>query len=65
MIGELLNCNVCVMPSFIETYCLAFAEAMMVGVPVVVSFAGAMPELAEHNKEAMFYNPLDHITCAA
>jgi len=36
MIGELLNCNVCVVPSFIETYCLAFAEAMMVGVPVVV-----------------------------
>jgi len=65
MISELLNCNVCVVPSFIETYCLAFAEAMMVGVPVVVSFAGAMPELAEHNKEAMFYNPLDHVTCAA
>jgi glycosyltransferase involved in cell wall biosynthesis len=65
IINELLNCNVCVVPSFIETYCLAFAEAMMVGVPVVVSFAGAMPELAEHNKEAMFYNPLDHVTCAA
>jgi len=65
MISELLNCNVCVVPSFIETYCLAFAEAMMVGVPVVVSFAGAMPELAEHNKEAMFYNPLDHVTFAA
>jgi len=65
IIGELTNCNVCVVPSFIETYCLAFAEAMMVGVPVVVSFAGAMPELAEHNKEAMFYNPLDHVTCAA
>lgn len=65
MISELLNSNVCVVSSFIETYCLAFAEAMMVGVPVVVSFAGAMPELAEHNKEAMFYNPLDHVTCAA
>jgi glycosyltransferase involved in cell wall biosynthesis len=65
MIGELLNCNVCVVPSFIETYCLAFAEAMMVGVPVVVSYAGAMPELGEHNKEAMFYNSLDHVTCAA
>ena len=24
-----------------------------------------MPELAEHNKEAMFYNPLDHVTCAS
>jgi len=65
MVDELLNCNVCVVPSFIETYCLAFAEAMIVGVPVVVSYAGAMPELAEHNKEAMFYNPLDHVTCAA
>jgi glycosyltransferase involved in cell wall biosynthesis len=64
IIEELLNCNVFVMPSFIETYCLAFAEAMIIGTPVVVSFAGAMPELAEHGKEALFYNPNDVGICA-
>ena len=65
IISNMQNCNVCVVPSFIETYCLAFAEAMMAGVPTVVSFTGAMPELAEHQKSALFYNPLDYRTCAA
>ncbi len=65
IIEKLYECNVCVIPSFIETYCLAFAEAMMVGVPTVVSYAGAMPELAEDKKEALFYNSLDHVDCAS
>lgn len=61
---ELRNANVCVIPSFIETYCLAFAESMMVGTPTVASFAGAMPELAEQGKECLFYNSMDFQTCA-
>lgn len=65
MISELTNCSVCVVPSFVETYCLAFVEAMIVGAPTVVSYAGAMPELAEHRKEALFYNSFDYVTCAA
>lgn len=64
IVNELYNCNVCVIPSFVETYCLAFAESMAVGVPTVVSFAGAMPELAENMKEAIFYNSLDHCNAA-
>lgn len=65
LIEELLQSNVCVVPSFVESYCLALAEAMIVGVPTVASYAGAMPELAEHRKEALFYNSLDSVTCAA
>lgn len=65
IIDELLQADVCVVPSFVETYCLAFAEAMIVGTPVVVSYAGAMPELANHKHEALFYNSLDHVDCAA
>lgn len=64
IINELYNCNVCVIPSFVETYCLAFAESMAVGVPTVVSFAGAMPELAVNMKEAIFYSPLDYNNAA-
>lgn len=64
IIKELQQCSVCVIPSFIETYCLAFAEAMIVGVPTVVSYAGAMPGLAEHKKEALFYNSIDYYTMA-
>ena len=49
---------------FIETYCLSFAEAMIVGVPTVTSFTGAMPELARHGEESLFYNSIDYQTCA-
>jgi glycosyltransferase involved in cell wall biosynthesis len=65
IIGHLQSCSVCVIPSFVESYCVALAEAMITGAPTVVSFAGAMPELGEHNKSLMFYNSLDHRTCAS
>lgn len=65
LIEQLQNCHVCVVPSFVETYCLAFAEAMMVGTPTVVSYAGAMPELAQHGKEALFYNSADYRLAAS
>jgi len=64
IIKRLQECNVCVIPSFIETYCLAFAEAMIIGTPTVTSYTGAMPELAEHKKETLFYNSIDHYTAA-
>ena len=65
IITHLQEANACVIPSFIETYCLAFAESMIVGTPTIASFAGAMPELAENGKEALFYNSVDYYTCAA
>ena len=65
IITHLQEANVCVIPSFIETYCLALAESMIVGTPTIASFAGAMPELAENGKEALFYNSVDYYTCAA
>lgn len=64
IIEQLQNSNVCVIPSFIETYCLAFAESMIVGTPTIASFAGAMPELAENGREALFYNSVDYYACA-
>lgn len=64
IIAHLQEANACVIPSFIETYCLAFAESMIVGTPTIASFAGAMPELAENGKEALFYNSVDYYTCA-
>lgn len=62
--SELLKTNVCVVPSFIESYCVALDEALTLGVPSVVSFTGAMPELAAHNISALFYSPMDVIDCA-
>lgn len=64
IVKELQQCNVCVIPSFVETYCLAFAESMIVGTPTIASYAGAMPELGDHKKECLFYNPSDFHMCA-
>ena len=65
LVQELRNANACIISSFIETYCLAFAESMMVGCPTICSSAGAMPELADHEEEALFYTSLDHVQAAA
>lgn len=65
IIEELLSANVCVIPSFIESYCLGLAEAMMIGTPCVVSYAGAMPCIAKWGEEALFYNSQDYATAAA
>lgn len=65
IIRQLQECSVCIIPSFIETYCLALAESMIVGVPTVISYTGAMPEQAINEQEALFYNSLDYISAAA
>lgn len=65
IIKELLSSSVCVIPSFIETYCLALAESLILGVPTVISFAGAMPELADNMHDALFYNSNDYRMCAS
>jgi len=53
-----------VIPSFVETYSLVMAEAMVVGVPVVASYAGAMPELARDGESALFFPSGDETACA-
>lgn len=62
--SELLKSNLCIIPSFIESYCVALDEALTLGVPTVVSFTGAMPELATHEFSALFYSSIDIIDCA-
>lgn len=64
IILHLQKANVVVVPSFVESYCLALDEALTLGVPTVVSFSGAMPELAEHRKTALFYPSGDVEMCA-
>lgn len=64
MIAEMHKSTLVVLPSFVESYSLFMAESMMVGVPLVVSYAGAMPELAEHNKSALYFPVGDHWSCA-
>ncbi len=64
MVEETQKCSAVVIPSFIENYCLSLAESMMLGAPVVASFAGGMPCLAKHQETALFYPPGSEIMCA-
>ena len=64
LVLQMHKANVVVVPSFIESHCNALNEALTVGVPTVASFAGAMPELAIHEKTALFFPPGDVTMCA-
>lgn len=59
------RCVAYIQTSYVESYSLALAEAQVLGVPCIISYAGAMPELAEHEKSGLFYSPGDYVSCAA
>lgn len=64
IIRQFHQASAVVIPSFVESYSLALAEAMLIGVPVVVSYAGAMPELACDGESALFFPIGDASACA-
>jgi glycosyltransferase involved in cell wall biosynthesis len=64
IVKNLQQASVFVHTSFVESYSVALAEAMSVGTPSVVTFAGAMSELADNNKEALFFTIGDYKRCA-
>lgn len=61
---EMRIARVMVQASNVESYSMALAEAMAVGVPVVASYAGAMPELAKDKESAIFYTMNDYRQCS-
>lgn len=64
LVLQMNKASVVVIPSFVESYCVALEEALTIGVPTVVSFAGAMPELAIDEKATLFFQPGDATKCA-
>ena len=64
LIEHLLESQLFVNPSFVESYSAATAEALYLGVPSVLSYAGAMPNFGDDGKIALFYSPLDYVDCA-
>lgn len=65
IVDNLLESDVFVNPSFVESYSASSAEALYLGVPCVLSYAGAMPEFSENQKITSYYSPNDYISCAA
>jgi glycosyltransferase involved in cell wall biosynthesis len=57
-VGKLLNdCNVFVHPSYAEGFGIVIPEAMLAEKPIIVSGAGALPELIEHGKSGLIVDP--------
>lgn len=64
IVKSLHKTNVAVIPSFVESYCMALDEAIHVGTPTVASFAGAMPELGSHKETVYYFQSGDPVMCA-
>lgn len=59
-IGFLIDqCDIFVHPAHAEGFGIAVAEAMIAEKPIIVSNAGALPELIEHEKSGLVVDPLD------
>lgn len=57
--GLLNNCDVFVHPSYAEGFGIVIPEAMLAGKPIIVSNAGALPELVENNVSGIIVEPND------
>ena len=59
MVREYLRANVFVLPSALENSPNSLAEALVVGVPTVVSDVGGVGSMVEHGKDAFLYQHND------
>jgi N-acetyl-alpha-D-glucosaminyl L-malate synthase BshA len=60
-IGQTLaQCDVLLMTSWEESFCLAALEAMACGLGVVAPSVGGLTEVAEHGRTAMLFEPGDY-----
>lgn len=64
VVQELAGCAAALVPSHCETYSVAFAEAMQLGVPLVTSFTGGTAWLGRDEDSALFYPAGDEAMCA-
>lgn len=65
VIEYLHSCDVYINPTFVESYSAATAEALFLGVPSVLSYAGALPYFKNNDEVAIFYPSLDFVDCAS
>lgn len=65
LISEMQHADVFVNSSFVESYCLALAEALAFGMPCVASYTSALTELIEDEKTGLFFPVGDDMVCAS
>lgn len=62
--GLLDSCDIFVHPCYVEGFGIVITEAMHASKPIIVSNAGALPELIEHNKTGLVVDPFDKVEWA-
>ena len=65
LLANMYSADVFVVSSFIESYCLALAEALSIGVPTVSSNTSALPELINDEETGFLYPIGDYYVCAS
>lgn len=64
-VGRLLNsCDIFVHPSYAEGFGIVVSEAMLAQKPIIVSNAGALPEIIEHEKTGLIVEPYSAVDWA-
>jgi glycosyltransferase involved in cell wall biosynthesis len=64
LIEHMHACGAMIVPSYAENCCTAMQEGMMIGIPIVASYAGGLPSLAEDGESALFFPTGDDVACA-
>jgi len=64
IVTNMQTSDVYINTSFVESYSLSLSEALMVGIPSVISYAGAMPELSQDEITGLFFTPGDYVGCS-
>lgn len=64
IVNQLICSHAAVFPSFIESYGVAVAESLALGVPTVASYSGALPEQGIDGESILYYPPGDVYMCA-
>ena len=64
IITQMRSSAAMVVPSFIENCSTAMQEAMLLGVPLAVSYAGGLPSIAQDKETALFFPMGDEAACA-
>ena len=62
--SEMYNADVFLISSYVESYCLALAEALCLGMPCIAPYTSALPELIISGENGELYPPGDYYVCA-
>lgn len=57
--GMFSEVDLAIVPSVIESYSLVVRESLSAGVPVVASAVGGIPEIVEHTRNGILFDPYD------